>query len=131
MGKEFCPKNGQKVPFLRSKKHLVFQRFCNKKSKREFMPLISERIGIISERMGITSEEIRIVGEEMHQSSERIYIIGEEIAINGETISEMNNAELRGPAWNLKVDENRWRRSVVVFGGELRKALLDCSSDIT
>ena len=95
------------------------------------MPFISEEIAITSERMCFTSEEIRIVGEEMHQSSERIYIIGEEIAINGETISEMNNAELRGPAWNLKVDENRWRRSVVVFGGELRKALLDCSSDIT
>lgn len=65
MGKEFCPKNGQKVPFLRSKKHLVFQRFCNKKSKREFMPFISEEIAITSERMCFTSEEIRIIGEEM------------------------------------------------------------------
>ena len=49
------------------------------------MPFSSEEIGIISERMGITSEEIRIVGEET--------------GINGEIISEMNNAELRGPAW--------------------------------
>lgn len=71
------------------------------------MPFISEEIAITSERMCFTSEEIRIIGEEMHQSSERIYIIGEEIAINGETISEMNNAELRGPACGLNVDKNR------------------------
>lgn len=89
MGKKFCSKNGQKVPFLRGKKHLVFQRFCNKKSKGEFMPFISEEIGIISERMGITSEEIRIIGEEMPQSSERITFIGEIIGIIGETISGM------------------------------------------
>lgn len=77
MGKEFCPKNGQKVPFLRGKNTPVFSCFSSKKSKREFIPFSSEEIGITSERIGITSEEMNIVGEEMHQSSERIYIIGE------------------------------------------------------
>lgn len=74
------------------------------------MPLISEEIGIISERMGTTSEEIRIVGEE---------------------IPGMNNAGLRGPARNLKVDENRRRRSVVVVGGEVFKTLLYRCGDFT
>lgn len=84
MGKEFCPKNGKKVPFLRGKNDLVFQRFHSKFSKRELIPFFSEEMGIISERMGITSEEIRINGEGMCISSERMCIIGEGIAIIGE-----------------------------------------------
>jgi len=72
MGKEFCPKNAQKRPFLRGKKHSVFCCFQREKSKREFMPLISEEMVITSERMMITSEEMGIIGEEMHQTSEEL-----------------------------------------------------------
>ena len=65
MGKEFCPKNGQKRPFLPPFLHPVFACFSLKKSKWEFMAINGEEIGITSERMGITSEEIVITGEEI------------------------------------------------------------------
>lgn len=95
------------------------------------MPFNSEEIAITSEIMCLSSEEIRIIGEEMPQSSERITFIGEEMGIIGETIPGMNNAELRSPAWNLKVDDNRWRRLVVVVSGEVFKTLLYRGSDFT
>ena len=99
MGKEFCPKNAKKGHFWGGKNDPVFSCFRTEKSKREFMPIISEEMGINSEVILISSEEISVIGEEIPQTSEELPINGEEMGINGGEIPRMNNAELRGPAW--------------------------------
>lgn len=55
-------KNTEKRPFLRGILTPVFHLFPNKKSKMEFMPIISEEMGITSEEIPIYSEVIIIIG---------------------------------------------------------------------
>jgi hypothetical protein len=100
MGKEFCSKNTRKVPFLRGILPHYFSCFSSKISKGEFMPIISEEMGITSEEIPFSSEEIIIIGKEYLQTSEEIPIIGEEIGINGETIPGMKKPSEMPGCWS-------------------------------
>ncbi len=89
------------------------------------MPLISEEIGIISEVFGIYSHNFgknsNNFGKNRHNFGSYCYKWGRN--------SENEKCRARCPACGLKVEKNRLRL-FVVFGGELRKALLYCGGDV-
>ncbi len=90
------------------------------------MPFISEEIAITSEKNVLYfGRNKNYWGRNAVNFGKYCLNLGKRMAINGEIKMP---SDLR-PACGLNVD--KIDGLVVVFGGELRKALLDCSSDIT